>query len=280
MQYISRLFKTSLPDYDAGERRAIERFVLEHLTGWNYTELILRKQEILSDKLHAEAERIIGRLQHDEPIQYILGQADFCGLSFAVNSHVLIPRPETEELVAWVSSICKPGLSVLDIGTGSGCIPVCLKRQHPGWHISALDISEEALATARHNAEKHQTDIDFFLYNILRGPSGHLPVWDIIVSNPPYVCESEKQGMERHVLEHEPHKALFVPDSDPLRFYKAIAAFAGKHLQPDGLLFLEINRAYGNEVEHLLRDTGFRQVERRHDMYGNERMICASGNKK
>lgn len=275
MQYISRLFETSLPAYEPRERRALLRIVLEHLTGWNYTELILKKHEILSGELHGEAERIISRLQHGEPIQYILGQADFCGLSFYVDKNVLIPRPETEELVAWLSENSTPELSVLDIGTGSGCIPICLKRQHPGWHISALDISEEALTTARRNAEKHQTDIDFFHYDILRGPSENLPVWDIIVSNPPYVCESEKQGMERHVLEHEPHTALFVPDDDPLRFYKAITAFAQKHLQPDGTLFFEINRAYGNELEKLLIKENFQHVEHRFDIYGNERMIRA-----
>lgn len=275
MQYISRLFETSLPACDPREKRALLRIVLEHLTGWNYTELILKKHEILSEELHEETERIIGRLQNGEPIQYILGQADFCGLSFYVDRHVLIPRPETEELVAWISENSTPELSVLDIGTGSGCIPICLKRQHPGWHISALDISEEALATARRNAESHQTDIDFFLYDILHGPSENLPAWDIIISNPPYVCESEKQGMERHVLEHEPHTALFVPDDDPLRFYKAITSFAQKHLQPDGTLFFEINRAYGNELERLLIKENFLHVERRFDIYGNERMVRA-----
>lgn len=275
MQYISRLFETSLPACDPREKRALLRIVLEHLTGWNYTELILKKHEILSEELHEETERIIGRLQNGEPIQYILGQADFSGLSFYVDRHVLIPRPETEELVAWISENNASELSVLDIGTGSGCIPICLKRQHPDWHISALDISEEALATARRNAEKHQTDIDFFQYDILCEPTVHLPVWDIIVSNPPYVCESEKQDMEKHVLEHEPHTALFVPDDDPLRFYKAITTFAQKHLQPDGTLFFEINQAYGNEVEKLLEKENFPNVERRFDMYGNERMIRA-----
>lgn len=235
----------------------------------------------------------INRLEKEEPIQYIIGHTEFYGLPFRVNPSVLIPRPETEELVEWV---LKPpltprhlagerqnipplgglrGASILDIGTGSGCIAVSLAKNLPDSEISALDISKEALQTAKQNAEINKVKITFLEKDILQAADLGRQ-YDVIVSNPPYIKDCEKQLMKNNVLKNEPHSALFVPDNDALLFYRKIAKLASTHLKPGGQLFFEINEAHGSDVANLLKQTGFQNVELKKDIFGKDRMVCGS----
>lgn len=218
---------------------------------------------------------ILVRLARFEPIQYIIGKTEFCGLTLKVSSDVLIPRPETAELVDWIVSDCpQSGLRVLDIGTGSGCIAITLAERMVEAEVSAWDISEKALAVARENALRNNVRIAFSCMDVFNEPTG-TSVFDIIVSNPPYITESERAEMERNVLDYEPETALFVPDTDPLRFYRRIAHIGNQMLKPGGKLFFEINRAYGSETAAMLKYGGYSQVEVRSDSYGNARMIKA-----
>jgi release factor glutamine methyltransferase len=221
---------------------------------------------------------IISELKTEKPIQYITGEAWFYGLRFEVNENTLIPRPETEELVEWIVDGLKvkgKGQRVLDIGTGSGCIPITLKKEIPSAFVSAIDISEKALEMARKNAINNKVEINFIHQNILETESLD-EKYDIIVSNPPYVRNLEKQEIKRNVLDYEPHLALFVDDSDALLFYRKIAQLALKSLAPNGKLFFEINQYLGNETVELLEQLGFKNIELRKDFVGNDRMICAS----
>jgi release factor glutamine methyltransferase len=221
---------------------------------------------------------IISELKTEKPIQYITGEAWFYGLRFEVNENTLIPRPETEELVEWIVDGLKvkgKGQRVLDIGTGSGCIPITLKKEIPNAQVSAIDISEKALEMALKNALDNQVEIKFLCKNILETESLD-EKYDIIVSNPPYVRNLEKQEIKRNVLDYEPHLALFVDDSDALLFYRKIAQLALKSLAPNGKLFFEINQYLGNETVELLEQLGFKNIELRKDFVGNDRMICAS----
>lgn len=235
---------------------------------------------------------IISELKTEKPIQYITGEAWFYGLRFEVNENTLIPRPETEELVEWIVESQKlivenlkiqksNNLTILDIGTGSGCIPIALKKEIPNAQVSAIDISEKALEIARKNASDNQVEVNFIQQDILT--SQHLNIstsqpllFDVIVSNPPYVRNLEKQEIKRNVLDYEPHLALFVDDSDALLFYRKIAQLALKSLAPNGKLFFEINQYLGNETVELLEQLGFKNIELRKDFVGNDRMICAS----
>jgi release factor glutamine methyltransferase len=242
---------------------------------------------------------IISELKTEKPIQYITGEAWFYGLRFEVNENTLIPRPETEELVEWIVESQKSkvesqkskaqnliiqksnNLTILDIGTGSGCIPIALKKEIPNAQVSAIDISEKALEIARKNASDNQVEVNFIHQDILT--SQHLNIstsqpllFDVIVSNPPYVQNLEKQEIKRNVLDYEPHLALFVDDSDALLFYRKIAQLALKSLAPNGKLFFEINQYLGNETVELLEQLGFKNIELRKDFMGNDRMICAS----
>jgi release factor glutamine methyltransferase len=219
---------------------------------------------------------IISELKTEKPIQYITGEAWFYGLRFEVNENTLIPRPETEELVEWIVDGLKvkgKGQRVLDIGTGSGCIPITLKKEIPSAFVSAIDISEKALEMARKNAINNKVEINFIHQNILETESLD-EKYDIIVSNPPYVRNLEKQEIKRNVLDYEPHLALFVDDSDALLFYRKIAQLALKSLAPNGKLFFEINQYLGNETVELLEQLGFKNIELRKDFVGNDRMIC------
>ena len=226
---------------------------------------------------------IISELKTEKPIQYITGEAWFYGLRFEVNENTLIPRPETEELVEWIVDGLKAkvkGQRVLDIGTGSGCIPIALKKEIPNAQVSAIDISEKALEMARKNAIDNQVEINFIHQNILT--SQHLNIstsqsllFDVIVSNPPYVRNLEKQEIKKNVLDYEPHLALFVEDSDALLFYRKIAQLALKSLSPNGKLFFEINQYLGKETVELVEQLGFKNIELRKDFMGNDRMICA-----
>jgi len=213
-------------------------------------------------------------LKKHVPIQYILGETEFYGLPFRVNDSVLIPRPETEELVDWIRSENNrnEALNILDIGTGSGCIAIALKHEFPNAAVEAFDISDKALETARSNAGLNKLDVEFSKVDILN-VADQSKKWDIIASNPPYIPELEKSEIEANVLEHEPHLALFVPDNDPLLFYRHIALFAKKQLNPNGKLYFEIHRDYGKECMELLASLGFSEIELRKDISGNNRMI-------
>lgn len=235
-------------------------------------------------------ETIISELKTEKPIQYITGEAWFYGLRFEVNENTLIPRTETEELVEWIINSQKSkdqnliiqksnNLTILDIGTGSGCIPIALKKEIPNAQVSAIDISEKALEMARKNALVNQVEVNFIHQDILTSQhlnlstSQHL-LFDVIVSNPPYVRNLEKQEIKRNVLDYEPHLALFVADSDALLFYRKIAQLALKSLAPNGKLFFEINQYLGKETVELVEQLGFKNIELRKDFMGNDRMIC------
>ena len=224
------------------------------------------------------------RLQKEEPIQYILGKTEFFGYPFFVNEHTLIPRPETEELVEWILNELKSQkveklesnkISILDMGTGSGCIPISLAKNLPNAKITAIDISEEALNVAQKNALLNKVDINFMEFDILSSNNMQTQ-FDIIVSNPPYVRELEKKEIKNNVLHYEPHSALFVPDDNPLLFYDAIASFAKNHLSENGLLFFEINQYLAEETVQMLLQKGFSSIILKKDGFGNNRMIKAS----
>lgn len=227
-------------------------------------------------------------LKTQKPVQYVLGETEFYGLKFFVNEHVLIPRPETEELVEWILNDRHPepvqprhpepveGLKIIDIGTGSGCIPLTLKKHLPHAEVYALDFSEKALETAKNNAGFHQTEIEFIHADFLNMNFQNLPGFDLIISNPPYIAQSESGSMDKNVTAFEPASALFVPDEDPLIFYKRIVAFARIKLNPNGKVYVEINQNLAEETETLFRNH-FQWVELRKDISGNFRMLKASG---
>jgi release factor glutamine methyltransferase len=225
---------------------------------------------------------IISELKTEKPIQYITGEAWFYGLRFEVNENTLIPRPETEELVDWIVDGLKikaKGQRVLDIGTGSGCIPIALKKEIPSAQVSAIDISEKALEMARKNALNNQVEVNFIQQDILQSSNLQISkssnlLFDVIVSNPPYVRNLEKHEIKKNVLDYEPHLALFVDDSDALLFYRKIAQLALKSLTPNGKLFFEINQYLGKETVELVEQLGFKNIELRKDFMGNDRMIC------
>jgi len=262
--------------YSTGELNSIARRIIEQVCDMPLHRQLLCKDRQLSATEQAQIDAIVARLSRAEPLQYVLGYADFCGMTLAVNRSTLIPRPETEELVRLVISeltVEKP--KILDIATGSGCIAVALAVQLNDAEIYATDISDEALATARTNVERYAAKVHFFRSDILNDALTKLPALDAIVSNPPYIAESEKDAMHRNVLDYEPHQALFVPDDDPLLFYRRIATLAGERLKRGGRLFLEINPRFADETVCLLRDKGFGEVNLVRDMSNKERMINA-----
>ena len=265
------------PIYAPEEAESLSRLILEHVTGFSRLQLHLHQSDRLPEPKIMQIGEILNRLATHEPIQYILGEADFYGLKFSVTPAVLIPRAETEELVDWIISeekeTCK---SLLDIGTGSGCIPIAIDRHATIGKIEGWDISAEALEIARQNAMRNDSRVQFSLQDIFDTSS--LPEsakWDVIVSNPPYVLTEESALMEQNVVGFEPHLALFVPDNDPLLFYRTIARFAAAHLQPHGMLYFEINERMGERTSELLREQGFSEILTRKDLQGKERMIRA-----
>jgi release factor glutamine methyltransferase len=271
MNYVQRLQQT----YPPGEARALYRMVMEMRFGLSQTDLMLGKDTLLSANDRNKLEEIIQRLMQKEPVQYILGQAEFCGHIFHVAPGVLIPRPETAELVQWILSTVpspdRPFCRLLDVGTGSGCIAISLSLE--GFPVTASDISPESLAIAQKNAEFLQAKIDFVSEDILHPRHNNDEKWQLIVSNPPYICEREKADMDDNVLLYEPHLALFVPNDNPLLFYRAIAEYAQSHLAPSGMLFFEINQIYGNELISMLSEMKFNDIELRQDQFGNPRFI-------
>ena len=265
--------------YDSDELRNIIELVLGHITKMTRAEQVKNKVPYLTCTQLEDLDAITERLKKNEPVQYVLGEAWFGGMKFKVNKNVLIPRPETEELVDWIvkeAVSCElRAASILDIGTGSGCIPITLKKKLPQATVSAIDVCSEALFKATENAIELNVDVGFLLLDFLEEEKwNELGQYDIIVSNPPYVKQNEINAMHERVKEFEPHLALFVPDNDALLFYKKLAAFAAKHLQPGGSLFVEINESLGEQVVTLFR--GFATIELRKDMQGKDRMIKAT----
>lgn len=266
------------PLYGNGETEAIIRIMFHYLKGWNTVDIIMHEDASLSPFIKSEIDAILKRLVKHEPIQYITGEARFHGMEMKVTPDVLIPRPETDELVDIIVSDAgeTEDLRVLDIGTGSGCIAIALARSLRFPTVTAVDISDAALAVARENASNLKANISFIKEDILTdSPEG---IFDIIVSNPPYIDESEKSGMEPNVLDYEPKIALFVPDNNPLLFYKRIAEIAVRKLSPAGKLYFEINPRHADELSRYLTDCGFDDVQVIRDSFGKLRFIRATNN--
>ena len=244
----------------------------EHICDAAYSRI--NNNEISQEDIYI-ANGMVEELKQGRPLQYILGEAWFYKYPFKVNEAVLIPRPETEELVEWIlSCIDKPKLSILDIGTGSGCIPITIKKEKPETHITSVDISQEALATAEENAQQLNTEIKFLELDFLTESSWvDLNKYDIIVSNPPYIPVNEKETLSVNVRNHEPHQALFVPENQPLFFYEKIAKFGKEYLNDQGLIFLELHQDYAYETKKLFEEFGYKNVELRKDISGNDRML-------
>lgn len=268
------------PEYGAGEARAMGRIIFENMKGWSAVDLAIKANEPMTDFMAGKIDGVVDRLLDDEPIQYIFGVADFYGMKLKVTPDTLIPRPETAELVdIIVKENMRKDLRVLDLGTGSGCIAIALARNLPFADVTAVDISGKALEVARENAAALHSQVRFLQGDILKlSDDGALPgeeKFDIIVSNPPYIADSEKQGMERNVLEHEPASALFVPDDNPLEFYDAILKFARLSLADGGKVYFEINPRYAREMVTLCREYGFDDADEMRDSYGKLRFMRA-----
>lgn len=329
MKTYQQLWQSLTPLYDAGEAQAIVRTVLDVEYGMTLTDIIGGKVNELSADEGRKLEEIIIRLQKGEPVQYVLGEADFAGRTFHVEPGVLIPRPETAELCQWIEkdiiekSIVSSGDSsedssgnspqatddarrILDICTGSGCIAITLGLNIPNSEVTGWDISEDALRIAQGNVEMlkaRNVRIEYqdalALQKAAETDNEKMKVtadkevvkskdeaktpstqkWDMIVSNPPYICEKEKADMEKNVLEHEPSLALFVPDEDPLKFYRAIAEYASSALKPGGALYFEINPIYEKETRKMLEELGFKDIETKEDAFGKKRMMRAKSTK-
>lgn len=292
MNTYQQLWQSLTPLYDADEAKAIVRTVLEVKYGMTLTDIICGKITELSADESIKLEEIMARLQKAEPVQYVLGEADFGGRKFRVEPGVLIPRPETAELCKWIVDTQKeketatekpavPHPNILDICTGSGCIAITLSLDIPQSTVTGIDISEKAIATATENAKKlnyntkiKHADVFDWLKMAKEGIKNE-PSLDIIVSNPPYICEKEKADMAKNVLNYEPGLALFVPDEDPLRFYRAIAEIAALELVNGGRLYFEINPIYEKETREMLEGFGFENIETQQDFYGKKRMMRA-----
>lgn len=302
MKTYQQLWQSLTPLYDAGEAQAIVRTVLDVKYGMTLTDIICGKVNEISADEERKLEEIIIRLQKGEPVQYVLGEADFAGRTFHVEPGVLIPRPETAELCQWIEkdmiekSIVSSGDSsedspedssgnspqatddaklILDICTGSGCIAITLGLNIPNSEVTGWDISEDALRIARGNVEMLKArNVRIEYQDALALPKA-AEAADLIVSNPPYICEKEKADMEKNVLEHEPSLALFVPDEDPLKFYRAIAEYASSALKPEGALYFEINPIYEKETREMLLKLDFKDIETKEDAFGKKRMMRA-----
>ena len=279
MNRIAKHIKENLGSYyPAGEVAAFTRIIATEILGIPQMTFFLKENVELTHEQEATLEDAIKRLQKYEPIQYIQGYSDFCGLRFKVTPATLIPRPETSELVEWVASEATGNERILDIGTGSGCIAVSLANKMPQSKVTAWDISNEALAVATENSRSNGTEVLFEQVDIIAYQPEEKQ-FDIIVSNPPYIKENEKSAMHSNVLDWEPHTALFVPNSDPLLFYRTIANKGLTLLKPGGTLYFEINRAHGAETTEMLAGLGYTGIELRKDFADNDRMIKATRNK-
>ena len=278
-QYKTHFFDSLKNIQDEQEIESFFFILTEYLHNLKRVDVALNPNFEISDAAIEKWNVILAELQQEKPIQYITGEAWFYGLQFEVNENTLIPRPETEELVEWILNspiIQHPTpITILDIGTGTGCIPISLKANLPQANVSAIDVSKQALEVAKRNAELNKVEVNFIQTNILEVENLNQH-FDVIVSNPPYVRNLEKQEIKKNVLDYEPHLALFVEDTDALLFYRKIAQLALKNLSPNGLLFFEINQYLGKETVELLENLGFKNIELKKDIYGNDRMIRCS----
>jgi release factor glutamine methyltransferase len=272
---LSNYIKQTLTNEGFEDRETLQmsKWLLEDLLQKPYVEILINLQQHVSEseilRLHFKLKRIVAK----EPIQYVLGYSWFMGKRFEVNPSVLIPRPETEELVSQIIQCIKHRKNgrLIDLGTGSGCIPIVIKDKLPNWQISAVDISDDALIVAERNANTHLVQVDFYRDDILN-MSNVLGVFDVIVSNPPYVLMSDQTQMQKHVLDHEPHLALFVPDSDPCLFYRRIVEWADDHLSAQGLIAFEVHEKYASFVAEILANDGF-DVEIVKDLQDKDRFV-------
>jgi len=265
--------------YPKTEVQGFVRLIFWHVLQLSYTDLVLGRNQKLEKSSQKRIEEIVERLKKFEPIQYILGETEFFGLKLTVNPSVLIPRPETEELVQWITTTVEDEkLSVVDIGTGSGCIALALKKELKNAVVTGVDISAESIRTASKNAEQNQLDVTFKQADILQWEKEKWEPVDLIVSNPPYVRELEKAAMHPNVLQYEPENALFVSNTNPLVFYQSIADFANRYLKANSWLFFEINENLGEELVSLLAAIGFGAIEIKKDINGKNRMLrCQRG---
>ena len=269
-----------LTQYDEQEARSIVRLLLSDCLNLSYTDICNGALDRLSPSEAERLENLMQRLEKGEPVQYVTGKAYFYDREFIVAPGVLIPRPETETLIDEVLHYCRqqeavPHPTILDIGTGSGCIAVTLAKELPEANVTAWDISSDALTIAQTNADNLEAKVTFQRQDTLNPPADTLLLYDIIVSNPPYICQQEAKSMEQNVLDHEPHLALFVPDDDPLLFYRAITLYAEKALRNNGLIAFEINPIYSKEIQQLLTNHSFRNANIIKDEYGKERVVTA-----
>ncbi|MBC7390086.1 MAG: peptide chain release factor N(5)-glutamine methyltransferase [Opitutaceae bacterium] len=266
------------PLYGRNEAKSISFLLIENIFGWYKTYIIAGEPlESFSNSIFSKLEAYMERLKKHEPIQYILGEAHFYGRKFFVDRTVLVPRPETEELASLIISQhkAKSEIKILDVGTGSGCIAITLDKELPPSELYAMDIDKEALQTARKNAMIHNSQIMFVQDDIFH-PQPSYPMFDVVVSNPPYVTESEIALMNRNVVEYEPNIALFVPDEDPIKYYTAIAEFCEFYLQPAGKLYFEINERLGNKVIEMLQSKGYKEIFLFKDFNNKNRIISAT----
>ena len=279
----SEIWHRIATSYEDGEARAIARILIEELFGLSYTDIVCGATDQLSADDTLRLDTAVRRIEQGEPLQHVLGYADFCGNHFGVNASVLIPRPETEWLVDEGERLINgapnaaPSATkrILDIGTGSGCIAISLKLRLSDAYVEAWDISEEALRTAESNAKALEAEVAFCKRDALRAEESAAP-WNLIVSNPPYICDSERDAMDDNVLLHEPHTALFVPDDDPLRFYRAIARYALRSLSDGGSLLFECNTRYAEATGEMMREMGFEDVTVNDDCFGLPRFVKGS----
>jgi release factor glutamine methyltransferase len=274
---VMNMFREGLPGYySEGEIRSIFYMASEHLLNYSKIDIHLKGHEPISNETLEIFSKFLARLSNGEPVQYILGTSEFYGLSYLVDPRVLIPRPETEELVDWIVKGERGRVTdILDLGTGSGCIAVSLAVNLPGTAVSACDVTEDILAVARENAVRNQAAVGFFRLDILDDRAVLPQHYQVMVSNPPYVRQMEKAFMRRNVLDFEPGLALFVPDGDPLCYYRSLALLGRKFLKDGGSLYLEINENFPRETMLLLESAGFYGVEMREDINGKARMVRA-----
>jgi len=276
----TNFFNSLEKDYPKTEIASFFYMLTEHILGLSRLDVSLNYNLEIFETHIEKFDNSIKKLKNHEPIQYIIGETEFYGLNFKVNKWVLIPRPETEELVEWIIKefrIQNSEFRILDIGTGSGCIAISIAKNLPKTKVYALDVSKEAIAVAKDNAVLNNVQIRFIEANILKFESWNLEYkdlkFDLIVSNPPYVRELEKQKMSANVIKHEPHLALFVEDNDPLFFYRKILQFSSKNLKPKGKIYFEINEYLGNEIVNLFKEEGYKEIELKLDIFGKDRMI-------
>lgn len=274
-QLTERIYSALAQTSEKSERSAIVRAICCDILGISTTAYYLKESVVLTAEQESLIDSIITRLEQGEPLQYIEEKAPFCGMSFIVNPNVLIPRPETAELVDWIiNDYTTQQPHILDLGTGSGCIAISLSKQMPQANVEACDISEGALEVAKANNRENGTSVTFFHHDILDLTTPLPHSYDILVSNPPYIMQSEATDMELHITEWEPHTALFVPDNDALRFYRAIAEIGQTEaLKVGGHIYVEINQALGKETAELFESYGYKEVTLRKDIFGNDRMI-------